>query len=799
LTEKYRKIGNRMFKKIHQLNLREVYPAFHADFNLNTCGDPDCGNFGVAPDFTIPVFKGRNASTRRQEAAVSITALTTGLGIYTMSSKDHDPRISEVFEYEAEPVAWDDGRTLECGHQRGNGVCDISFSLLSNEHFQEEYRRLQLAGRSLEGPVCGACGARYLECPDEFIFNGTHGKLAAGGNRRKAKPSGFRIIHRPCKGKPGARISVSLDHQAQKEVSDNVRILRGIVNGNSITTLRRLLKDPDTGKQIGVSRLYSRIFWLEKTLLAFEQAKLKEWKKREDASDRFSHIRIAHDDVTISVNWESRLDRRLTPLQFSVSADIRSGYVFRIDANFDPDVDPVQFVEENYFDEVGQPAKLRQHYNQKSGMSFTAPKMHFQRPSGRFDEAMLFASAEGHWRVFSERVQRAYEKFTASGAALPPEIQERLIEADEKRIQIDLIRQGYFGFQDADRDFRGSFNGSVVKPTYTKAAHLACLRDMLPNGKITLVGEQEAAMARVVPHVFREMIDKDQFEWFVISFDKNVSSPRNKARMARFEEELEKFKAAARAKRGPDVLDRELLEEFCAARMSTAYKLERNGTKHSHAIVNFRSRQFPQVWIRSPAQYFGETEKVVGFPVLKKQYREPLKKLAFDQEVADPDLRAALTRRALRATIQPVSTFMASLRQRTSPTERAGGRGARTGPAYINGAVFNPPVLMAFLNIFRIYYNWFEPRQYKGPGAIPGGEMAVNGGFSSIRVPGSSETIEVPKVATKLPVMLTPATRLGADPEKPNGRKRKEPDPRRILYRPWLYHGTPLWRKFEDR
>ena len=56
------------------------------------------------------------------------------------------------------------------------------------------------------------------------------------------------------------------------------------------------------------------------------------------------------------------------------------------------------------------------------------------------------------------------------------------------------IRQGYLGFHDTDCDFRGSFNGSVVKPTYTKAAHLACLRDRLPKGKITLVGEQEAPM-----------------------------------------------------------------------------------------------------------------------------------------------------------------------------------------------------------------------------------------------------------------------------------------------------------------
>jgi hypothetical protein len=788
-----------MVKKLQQLNLSQVYPAVLADFNLNTCGDPDCGNFGVAPDFSIPAFRGPNAAARRQAAAASIPALATGLGSYTMSTDDRHLRISEVFEYAGDPVGWDDGRSMECGHQRGNSVCNISFSVLSNEHFLEEYYRLLFAGGSLEGPACGACGTRYLSNPDDFIFNGTHGKLAAGGNRRKAKPAGFRIIHRPCKGKPGARISVSLEHQAQKELRDNVRILRCIVNGDSITTMRRVLADPDTGKKIGVSRLYSRIFWLEKTLLAFERAKLREWKQKADASDRFSHMRIAHDDVTISVNWESRLDRRLTPLQFSVSADIRSGYVFRIDANFDPNLDPVEFIEDHYLDEAGEPANLRQTYNQKSGLKFTVPKMHFQRPSGRLDEAMLFASAEGRWRVFSERVQSAYDKAGSPSVALPPDIQKKLEEANEKRFQLDQIRQGYFGFQDSNRDFRGSFNGSVVKPTYTKAAHLACLRDMLPKGKITLVGEQEATMVRVVPHIFRDMINEDMFEWFVISFDKDVSAPKSKARMAQFKEALEEYKDRVRASASDEISDRELLEQFCAERLSTAFTETHNGMKIPFSSAAFHSLQFPQIWIRSPAQYFGETQKVVGFPLLRRKYRGPLKKLAFDQEILDQDLRAALARRALRATLQPVSTFMSSLRQRTSPTKRAGGRGARTGPAYVNGAVFNPAVLMAFLNIYRIYFNWFESRQYKGPGATAGSEAPIEAGMSAIRIPGSNETIEVPKRATTAPVMLTPAMRLGADPVERNGRARKAPDPRRVLYRPWLYHGTPLWRKFEDR
>ena len=72
-------------------------------------------------------------------------------------------------------------------------------------------------------------------------------------------------------------------------------------------------------------------------------------------------------------------------------------------------------------------------------------------------------------------------------------------------------------------------------------------------------------------------------------------------------------------------------------------------------------------------------------------------------------------------------------------------------------------------------------------------------GMSSIRIPGTNETIEVPKLASTSPTIRKPAMRLGADPAKPNGQARKAPDPGRVLYRPWLFHGTPLWRKFEDR
>lgn len=148
----------------------------------------------------------------------------------------------------------------------------------------------------------------------------------------------------------------------------------------------------------------------------------------------------------------------------------------------------------------------------------------------------------------------------------------------------------------------------------------------------------------------------------------------------------------------------------------------------------------------------------------------------------------------LNATLQPVSAFMNSLRTRTSPAGRAGGRSARNGPSYINGASFNPAVLVAILNIYRVYYNWFEPRQYVGSGSAGSETSEVEKGFSSVRIPGSDKVVQIPKRRATAPVMRTPAMRLGVDE-----RQDKAPDPRRLFYRPWLFHGTPLWKKFETR
>lgn len=67
------------------------------------------------------------------------------------------------------------------------------------------------------------------------------------------------------------------------------------------------------------------------------------------------------------------------------------------------------------------------------------------------------------------------------------------------------------------------------------------MREMLPKGEITLIGESESQTARVIPHIFRDLINADLFEWFIIKFDKKATTPTSNKRIRDFQIDLDEF------------------------------------------------------------------------------------------------------------------------------------------------------------------------------------------------------------------------------------------------------------------
>ena len=133
-----------MLKSLSNLTLAQVYPEIPGETDLNCCGNPDCGNYGVPPETVKHLFKGPNAGQRRMAAAIADPTIGGGLGRYKMETEDREElkRETDAFEFSGDPVGWNDGRVVTCQHARGNTECGVQFSLLSNQHFEEELDRL---------------------------------------------------------------------------------------------------------------------------------------------------------------------------------------------------------------------------------------------------------------------------------------------------------------------------------------------------------------------------------------------------------------------------------------------------------------------------------------------------------------------------------------------------------------------------------------------------------------------------------------------------------------------------------
>lgn len=164
------------------------------------------------------------------------------------------------------------------------------------------------------------------------------------------------------------------------------------------------------------------------------------------------------------------------------------------------------------------------------GAPCTNPLMSFQRRSGRLDEPQFFAAAAGQLRVFRDtkasRLPADTPERAASKAAL-------LADLDTDISLIQTIHEGYFDLPDFQRDQRAPFTGVPTREVYTKAAHFLLLREMLPHGGITLITEQEATLARLLPHILHEEIRADNLVWLAMTFDKEAKKPELGRRVER--------------------------------------------------------------------------------------------------------------------------------------------------------------------------------------------------------------------------------------------------------------------------
>jgi hypothetical protein len=114
-------------QSLPNLSLARIYPRVSGDTNMNCCGDPDYGNYGIEPAPTKHSLVGRGAAEKRLRAAMSDPSIAKGVGRYKIMSDSDEAshRDTDAFELEGNPRAWNDGRVLVCQHLRGNSECNV--------------------------------------------------------------------------------------------------------------------------------------------------------------------------------------------------------------------------------------------------------------------------------------------------------------------------------------------------------------------------------------------------------------------------------------------------------------------------------------------------------------------------------------------------------------------------------------------------------------------------------------------------------------------------------------------------
>ena len=676
-------------------------------------------------------------------------------------------------------------------------ICNSGFSILSQDHLDEEISRLRNYNGVLDGPACGCCGTRFLACPDEFTMKGAHQRTKDSEGRpisNKGTPKAVRVLHRPCKGKKGARITISLPHEKQKTTKDNLRILNALLNSAGILDVQRMLGTASTGRKIGISRIYDRIEWFEQVFLAYEREMLRRWKEKVENSGKQIEHRLSHDDLSLTVNWETATDPRNTQLNCAITADATSGYVYRLDVDFDPRVAPLDLFNSTYLDEHGGPQNLSKEYpGTKIGF---APLFSWQRPTGRLHEPQFFSAFVNELEAFRVRARRRMPRKSADQRAVREELTMR-IEAQMEKIR--LIGEEWFGFRAKTNDPRGSFKGMTTRDIYTKAAHFVLLKEMLPTGRIVLTTEQEATLPAILPHIFEDEIRRDRFTWLAMTFNKKAIKPEIVGKVRKYRGDRRHFHndGMYEGHFDPETDAETVSQAFIAKHLKVATR--RGKPPKPFPISNYQVPAFPKIWVRSPTQASGELDKVVGFPIVPKALRNRLKALPFDATGLEEELREELAELVWKATMQPASTFMNSVRERLSAAGRAGSGGARVGGSYIQGAIFKPKTLISLLNIFRVHYNFFEPRPYASPFADHSTQKDQPKVMPrALRIPGTAELIELTPRARRTPERKTPAMRHGIDAfvRRKNGNL-DVPDLHRLIYRPWIYANTKAGTKLD--
>ena len=584
-------------------------PPPDGDLQSNFCRNPRCENFGVPPRLSEG---GKRAKGKG--------ALAEGYSI------DGAPK-----------PGGRERRKLRCT------CCGQRSTMKSNVAIREEIARLD-ARHDLGKPPscpnkgCANHGVSVLEPGAPYVLRG----YTDSGSRR--------WTCRLC----GKTFALRKRHRARTTGHHDATLLALLVNKNSIQGIRRI-----TG--LHPQRIYEKIDFLHERCLTF-------MAERERLLPTFARrtYHIASDRQDYTVNWESRRDRKSTVITGIGTADLFSGYVFAMDANFDPDISTAKI------DELSAAAGddlLQDPWLRKFARHWTTPD---------YEMAIVRSDVTRKSKPASGTAITPIATATGAASAGGDEQGADAADADDE----GSILSG----PNADPDLitrtkLSSCGGAQIHFEYTVHAHFRRLQRMLGDfRRLRLSFDQDATIRAAVMSTFSDAIKSGRVDAFLVDIDKTITIDRK------------------RQLRGATLKAYEVWEALPGntGRSEFAYRTElfRAGIFAAFKLPEPKEGR----WIAPDYSTMAEPKKRVCWITERPDILVP------------PEAMAAAY---ARASLHAIDRFFERVRRRLMPLERpihTPSNAHRTWNGYAN---YNPAQVQKMLDIIRCWHNFVEPMEGK--------------------------------------------------------------------------------------
>ena len=431
---------------------RALLPPAAAGLQVNVCKRPECASFGVQPN---------------PEAELA-PAPYLGVG----------PNGFYDGHYAIRPASSTGGKpTLECLD------CHGVSPLKSNRAIATEQARRAPAEAGPAGcpkPDCTNAHAAPVRSPERYTRYGTN---RGGATRLRCRACGG--VFTPGRARPGPARQPWL----HEEYIALERVLQH-------TPIRRILQ----GAGLNAGRFYP--------LLSYAAQAVNKWMGAADqqAAGAAGDLSLALcvDRQVYAVNWSDRGDRRKVMLHAIATADQRTGFVFVMDANYDPAVDPDALTDE-------------------------------ARANGDAAKPPCYRAGDAARCWLAEERNRRMEGGADIGATAPGAAPERRYRRAAARADVEAPEVAG----------RAPAQGALVREDVSVYAHFQRVRQLLGDPvSVQLYFEQESSMRAAALTAWGERIKAGACEAYYVRIAKDQTARAKQAIGAATEERLAAVQAA---------------------------------------------------------------------------------------------------------------------------------------------------------------------------------------------------------------------------------------------------------------